>query len=185
MPCLTLKRLLTVYSFTYYTHFANALFSFKTSVRFCSTQRRCNFVYSLKQSTALPLPVFRKLTSAEQIYIRITYTEFYPNWTIDVERTDRNSLTPLSKKRFSRSVVSQKQKYILYTECYSNVSKNGENKAKFHSRFQVKCGFHWTDFLETQSFLLLLLEDVQYRMSPESVKKYGKCRSKCIYLYAQ
>jgi hypothetical protein len=46
-------------------------------------------------------PIFTKIPNALQRDVRICYTEFQLNWTINVESTDRNVFWPLSKIRFS------------------------------------------------------------------------------------
>jgi hypothetical protein len=46
-----------------------------------------------KYSVAFPVPIFTKLTNAQQHYVQIACTEFHPNWTKNVENTHRNVFT--------------------------------------------------------------------------------------------
>jgi hypothetical protein len=43
-----------------------------------STVHAYNFMYILKKSRALPVPIFTKITTAQQHYVQISYTEFHP-----------------------------------------------------------------------------------------------------------
>jgi hypothetical protein len=52
---------------------------------------------SIHKSIAFAAPIFTKLTNAQQHYVQITDTIFYPNRTIHVEITWRNSFTSFRK----------------------------------------------------------------------------------------
>ena len=51
------------------------------------------------KSTAQPAPIFTILANAEQRCVHIVITEFQQNWTVNVESTNSNLLTPVSKVR--------------------------------------------------------------------------------------
>jgi hypothetical protein len=44
--------------------------------------------------------IYTKLTNALQHYNQILFTDFYPNWTINVANTYAKTLTPLSRVGF-------------------------------------------------------------------------------------
>jgi hypothetical protein len=60
---------------------------------------KCIYVYK-KRATFLML-IFTKLINDLQNYMYISYSEFHQTRMINVERTDRNSFTPLSKVQLS------------------------------------------------------------------------------------
>jgi hypothetical protein len=67
--------------------------------------------FTLIKSMIFPAPIFTKLTNAHQHYAHTSSTYLQPNRTTNVERTDINSLTPvssvwLSLRRFSRNSQS-------------------------------------------------------------------------------
>ena len=45
----------------------------------------------IKKRTAFSGPNFMQYTSDEHDYMRSRYTEFWPNWTINMECTDKKS----------------------------------------------------------------------------------------------
>lgn len=42
-----------------------------------------------------------KLTNAQRRYVQISYTDFYPNRPINLERIERHPLTPLSEVHYN------------------------------------------------------------------------------------
>jgi hypothetical protein len=59
--------------------------------------RKSNLIYTCKKSTAFHTPTFMKLVNAQS-----SYTEFHPNWIINMESGGRNSFTPLRIVWFSQ-----------------------------------------------------------------------------------
>ena len=68
--------------------------TFKISL--CNT-RNCNFILALRNSRAFPVSIFTKITSTQQYYLKISYTEFYPDRSTNVVSKDGNSFTPCNK----------------------------------------------------------------------------------------
>lgn len=67
-----------------------------STIRRCT--HRCNLTHAHKNSTDLPAPIFfTKLAGAQEHYGQISCTEFHPDRTINVEITERNACTLLSK----------------------------------------------------------------------------------------
>jgi len=53
----------------------------------------------MSECTAFPGPIFTDLTNGQQYYVQNSYSEFGPNWAINLESTDRNPFTTLRKVR--------------------------------------------------------------------------------------
>ena len=56
------------------------------------------------------MPIFKKITSTKQYYVKISYTEFYTDRSANVGSKDGNSFTPCNKIvpplcRFSRNKI--------------------------------------------------------------------------------
>jgi hypothetical protein len=49
------------------------------------------YIYAHERSMVFPALIFMKLTSAEQCYVQICHTKFYPNWMVNMRNMDRNS----------------------------------------------------------------------------------------------
>ena len=84
-----------------------AFFTFQISQ--CNT-RNFNFVHALRNSTAFPVSIFTKITSIQQYYVKISYTEFYPDRSTNVGSKDGNWFTPCNNIvpplfRFSRNKI--------------------------------------------------------------------------------
>jgi hypothetical protein len=63
-----------------------------------STVHAYNFIYILKKSRALPAPIFTKITTVQQRYVRISYTEFHPTEFLKTDPLPKGqTLTSLSK----------------------------------------------------------------------------------------
>jgi len=63
--------------------------------------RKRIFIYGRKKITAFPSPIFMKTTNAEQHYVRISDTEFYPDRTINVGNKGRSAFTYQVKQAFT------------------------------------------------------------------------------------
>ena len=55
--------------------------------------------------TAFPAPILKKITKSQQHYVKICYTKFEKNLTINVEITGTNSCTFLCNARYSVAIA--------------------------------------------------------------------------------
>jgi hypothetical protein len=69
-----------VHSVTLHTDFPKAFFTFKMSHGFTG-HAEINFIYVRKKRTAFPVPIFTKLTNAQQHHVLTSKTEFHQNRT--------------------------------------------------------------------------------------------------------
>lgn len=78
-------------------------------------------MYATMRSFALPLPIFMIVTSAQQQSVQIPHTEFYPNWTVNVESTDAKTCANLRKVCLSRHWFSRNsQTHWIFMEMISS-----------------------------------------------------------------
>jgi hypothetical protein len=70
-----------------------------------------------KKIMPFPASIFTKFAKAQQHYIQISYIEYHPNWTINVESTDINLFISISKPLFTLLKVCQ---YISPYQIVSN-----------------------------------------------------------------
>lgn len=69
------------------------------------THRGC-FMYGPNKSTALPAPIFTKLTNRQQRYVQTCYTEFHETRGKTAVSADTHSGTPASKVRLALTRLS-------------------------------------------------------------------------------
>jgi hypothetical protein len=111
-----------------------------------------NFIYAHNQSAAFPVTIFIKTTNAQQHYVPVPYNEFHPNQTINVESTDTNSFTPISRVWLSPRQFSQNSELVNIFHGYvpyrilSKLDETCRKRAEFHSCPSVKYAFHCSDF---------------------------------------
>jgi hypothetical protein len=93
-----------LYPVTQYTDLAALLLPIEMSYSFTL---KCDFIHAHNKSTAFRGQIITGLTSAQLHYVKVSLTELHLDRTTNVESTDRNTFTPISKiwlslHRFSR-----------------------------------------------------------------------------------
>ena len=66
----------------------------------------------LKKSMAFPMSNFTTLINAQWHYLHISHIKFHPNWTINAESMEKNSLMPLSEVWIPLYQFSQNSKFL-------------------------------------------------------------------------
>jgi len=82
------------------------------------------------RSFALPLLIFMLVTSAQQQSVQIPHTEFHPNWTVSVERTDAKTCATLRKVAFTA---------LIFMKLTNSLNLYGNHVFKILSKLLEKC----------------------------------------------
>jgi hypothetical protein len=72
--------------------------------------------------------------------------------------------------------------WTFLAQNFIQIERKSGNRAKFHLLPKLKYRFNSPIFHETHTCLITLCENLMYRISPKSLKKYGQYRYKFIHV---
>ena len=124
------------------TRFTKAFFTFKIrSIQLHGTCVVAVSITPIRKVTTFPKPTCKKLSSVLQHYVLISYGEFRPTRTLNVESMDINSFTSPIRVWFSLRRFSRNSKWInkfVWKSPVPNVIQLGEKNVKNSGNISAK-----------------------------------------------